>query len=263
MAQSVFRAPMRSSRPRDADPWMRKHAPAKLARPESTGFQSSSRPERPHRPGNTRRMRRTSSRACADAPATPPQRAAPRPVRKTRAGARRTSGPERLPGADANLATSRHARGCANTPPPSWAVRNRREFSPHLDRNARIDRETPDACTGLRAVCVPTRQRHLLRTRRPAQSTDRARGQGERADRRPRSERFAGRAERLEAWARRSVARAERARERVALLSASRSASRSAGDSPASPGSDNRPPHLYQIRGTERRAEQISTGILS
>ena len=45
-AQSVFRAPMRSSRPRDADPWMRKHAPAKLARPESTGIQCSSQSAR-------------------------------------------------------------------------------------------------------------------------------------------------------------------------------------------------------------------------
>ena len=72
-AQSVFRAPMRSPRPRDAGPWMRKHAP------------------------------------------------------------------------------------------PSWPVRNRQEFSPNLHRNARIDRETPDACTGLRAVCVPTRPVHRSR----------------------------------------------------------------------------------------------------
>ena len=38
--QGGFSAPIRSSRPRGADPWMHKHAPAKLPRPESTGILS-------------------------------------------------------------------------------------------------------------------------------------------------------------------------------------------------------------------------------
>ena len=104
-------------------------------------------PERPHRPGNTRRMHRGSSRLCADAPATPPQNAAPRPVRRTRAGARRTSGPERLPGTDSKLATSRRRPVDAQARPrqasPSGIDRNSVQIQPERPQTGKHPTHAP------------------------------------------------------------------------------------------------------------------------
>ena len=126
-------------------------------------------------------MRRGSHRASADAPAIPPQDEPPRPVRRTRAGTRRTSAPRGLLGADSKLATSRRRPVDAQARPAKLPVRNRQEFSPHLNRNARVDHESADECPERQAVRVPTRQRHRPRTRRPAQFAEHARGQSERA----------------------------------------------------------------------------------
>ena len=75
------------------------------------------------------RIDRETPDACADAPATPPQRAAPRPVRRTRAGTRRTSGPERLWGADSKLVTSRRR-------PVDAQARPRQAGPSGIDRNS-------------------------------------------------------------------------------------------------------------------------------
>ena len=151
--QGGFSAPIRSSRPRGADPWMHKHAPAKLPRPESTGIQSSSQPERPHRPGNTRRMRRASSRVCADAPAPPPQRTAPRTHCAKHA---RGQGDRALQGvfsAPIRSSRPRSADPCPNSPP---AVHRRPVPGLHRRDPGRRKRRTPTAEAVRRSPPSPT-----------------------------------------------------------------------------------------------------------
>ena len=192
--------------------------PRQAALPESTGIQSSSQPERPRRPRISGRMSRASSRASADAPATPPQNAAPRPVRRTRAGARRTSGPERLPGTDSKLATSRRRPVDAQARPAKLA----RPESTGIQCTE--TRTSPTPPTQSRSGGVRDSRQAVRRRSAPAPrgvagtdaSTNRDGGI-------PRY-----RAECLEAWAGRSIARAERAKKRDAHLSAAQSA----GDTP-------------------------------
>ena len=144
-----------SSGRRCAAPGMRKHAPAKLARPESTGIQCKS--------NRNARIDRETPDACADAPATPPQNAAPRPVPPNTRGGKAN---ERPKGSSRHRCEARdlaaQPRGCASTPPPSWPVRNRQEFSANLNpHDICPSGQNSCCCTETRTSPTPPTQSHF------------------------------------------------------------------------------------------------------